>query len=58
MAKDDTIAKAIKADSYLKNRKAPTDAEQQLYLKEVSFRCPLCGKILRHRKQGKTNKIY
>ena len=58
MAKDDTIAKAIKADPYLKNRKAPTDAEQQLYLKEVSFRCPLCGKILRHRKQGKTNKIY
>lgn len=58
MAKDDAIAKAIADDLYLKERKAPTDAEQQLYLKEVSFYCPLCGKILRHRKQGKTNKLY
>lgn len=58
MAKNDAIAKAIAADPYLKERKAPTEAEQQLYLKEVSFVCPLCGKILRHRRQGKTNKLY
>lgn len=37
MAKSDAIAKAIAADPYLKKRKAPTEAEQQLYLKEVSF---------------------
>lgn len=58
MAKNEAIAKAIAADPYLKERKAPTVVEQQLYLKEVSFVCPLCGKILRHRKQGKTNKLY
>ena len=58
MAKNEAIAKAIAADPYLKKRKAPTEAEQQLYLKEVSFFCPLCGKILRHKKQGKANKLY
>ena len=58
MAKNDAIAKAIAADPYLKERKAPTAVEQQLYLKEVSFVCPLCGKILRHRRQGKANKLY
>lgn len=58
MAKNDAIAKAIAADPYLKERKAPTEAEQQLYLKEVSFSCPLCGKDLRHRRQRKTNKLY
>ncbi len=58
MARNEAIAKAIATDPYLKERKAPTEAEQQLYLKEVSFSCPLCGKILRHRRQGKTNKLY
>lgn len=58
MAKNDAIAKAIAADPYLKERKAPTAVEQQLYMKEVSFVCPLCGKILRHRRQGKANKLY
>lgn len=58
MAKNEAIAKAIATDPYLKKRKAPTEAEQQLYLKEVSFSCPLCGKILRHRRQEKTNKLY
>lgn len=58
MARNDTIAKAITEDSYLRDRKAPTEADQQLYLKEVSFSCPLCGKVLRHRKQGKANKLY
>lgn len=58
MAKNETIAKAIAADPYLKARRKISEAEQQLYLKEVSFICPLCGKILRHRKQFKANKLY
>lgn len=58
LAKNDAIVKAIAADPYLKKRKNPTEAEQQLYLKEVSFYCPLCGKDLRHRRQKKTNKLY
>ena len=58
MAKNDAIAKAITADPYLKERKAPSEADQQLYLKEVSFLCPLCGASLRHRRQKKTNKLY
>ena len=43
MAKNDAIAKVIAADPYLKERRAPTAVDQQLYLKEVSFVCPLCG---------------
>lgn len=58
MTKNDAIAKAIEADPYLKERKAPSEAEQQLYLKEVSFSCPLCGASLRFRRQKKTNKLY
>ena len=58
MAKNEAIEKAIAADPYLKDRKSPTDAEQQLYLKEVAFCCPLCGKDLRNRKQKKNNKLY
>lgn len=58
VSKDSAIAAAIASDPYLKKRKDPTEPEQQLYLKEVSFVCPLCGKILRHSKQRKTNKLY
>lgn len=58
MVKNDAIAKAIADDPYLKDRKAPSEAEQQLYLKEVSFSCPLCGASLRHRRQKKPNKLY
>ena len=58
MAKNETIAAAIAADPYLENRKAPSEADLQLYLKEVSYVCPLCGKILRHKKQKKGNKLY
>ncbi len=39
MAKNEDIARAIAADPYLKARKAPTEAEQQLYLKEVLVLC-------------------
>ena len=58
MAKNEAIASAIAADPYLKDRKAPSEADQQLYLKEVSFSCPLCGEDLRHRRQKKPNKLY
>ena len=58
MAKNETIASAIASDPYLEKRKAHTEVDLQLYLKEVSFVCPLCGKILRHKKQKKGNKLY
>ena len=58
VAKNEAIANEIAADPYLKERKAPSSAEQQLYLNEVSFACPLCGKILRHKNQKKANKLY
>lgn len=58
MKRNETITKAIVSDPYLIERKAPTEADQQLYLKEVSFICPLCGKDLRNRKQQKNNKLY
>lgn len=45
-------------DSYLKPRRAPSEADQQLYLREVDFHCPLCGKDLRNRRQKKGNKLY
>lgn len=49
---------ALTKDTYLKKRKSPSEAEQQLFLKEVHFNCPLCGKDLRNRKQKKSNKLY
>lgn len=58
MARNEEIANLIATDMYLKRRVAPTEAEQQLYLKEVSFSCPLCGNDLRNRRQKKSNKLY
>ncbi len=58
MKRNETIVNAIASDPYLKKRKSPTEADQQLYLKEVSFMCPLCGKDLRNRRQKKNNKLY
>ncbi len=48
----------LDSDSYLKQRKQPTEAEEQLYLKETKYHCCLCGKNLRHRKQAKGVKQY
>lgn len=49
----------IKAtDSYFQPRKDPTDREHSLYLREVDFSCPLCGKTLRSRRQRKNNRLY
>lgn len=47
-----------KADSYLVERRQPTKAEEQLFLKEVDFACPLCGSDLRNTKQQKANNLY
>lgn len=58
MARNDKVARAIASDPYLKERKSPNETEQQLYLKEISFACPLCGKVLQHRKKDKANKLY
>lgn len=43
----------IAADSYHQERKAPTEWELRLYLREVDYHCPLCGKELQSRKQKK-----
>lgn len=58
MGKNEAIELAISNDPYLVKRKAPTEAEQQLFLKEVLYYCPLCGKDLRNRRQAKRNKLY
>ena len=47
-----------KADKYLIERRQPSPAEEQLFLKEVDFACPLCGKDLRNHQQPKNNKLY
>ncbi|TCL38077.1 hypothetical protein EV210_10443 [Anaerospora hongkongensis] len=43
----------ISVDSYLQERKDPTDAELRLFLLEVDNHCPLCGKELQARSQKK-----
>lgn len=48
----------LDSDAYLIERKAPTTAEEQLFLRETNFRCCLCGKELRSRSQKKSNKLY
>lgn len=53
-----TIKEKIAADPYLVERKAPTETERMLHLKEVYFACPLCGKDLKNGKQRKNNKLY
>lgn len=49
---------AIQVDTYLKPRKKPTDTQLRLYLREVDYHCPLCGKELQSRKQRKNNKLF
>lgn len=44
---------AIKNDLYLLPRKDSTEWELRLYLQEVEFHCPLCGKELQSRSQKK-----
>lgn len=51
----DEFIEARNKDSYLKERKDPTEAELRLYLREVNFHCPLCGKELQSISQKKLN---
>lgn len=39
--------------AYLKERASVTDADIRLYLREVNFHCPLCGKDLQRKSQKK-----
>lgn len=55
---DEEFKSLIEADTYLVDRQKATEAECQLYLKEVDFCCPLCGKIIRHSQQKKPTKFY
>ena len=55
---EEEFKKLKNKDKYLVKRRQSTVAEEQLYLKEVGFTCPLCGKDLRNRKQLKQNKLY
>ncbi|WP_346846350.1 ABC-three component system protein [uncultured Clostridium sp.] len=43
----------IENDEYLITREKTKDHELRLYLREVDFHCPLCGKELQSRKQKK-----
>ena len=55
----DEFEKLLDADPYLKKRKSNTKFEDRLFLQEVDFRCPLCGKDLQSRKQRKpAKKLY
>lgn len=53
------LKKIIDADPYHKERKPPNDTELRLHLKEVNYRCPLCGKEIQYRGQKKpTQKLF
>ena len=43
----------LEADMYLEKRKNPNEAELRLFLREVDYHCPLCGKELQSLKQKK-----
>lgn len=45
----------LEADTYLQQRGKPTEAELRLFLREVNYHCPLCGKELQSRKQKKSS---
>lgn len=55
---DNEFEELKRKDKYHVERQRPTPAEEQLYLKEVDFTCPLCGMDLRNHKQAKQNKLY
>ena len=52
------LAIAVKDDPYLTKREKSSESDIALYLKEVDFHCPLCGKLLRSRSQKKKNKLF
>lgn len=48
------LNKIIESDPYHKERENPTPSDLRLYLREVDYHCPLCGKELQSRRQKKT----
>ena len=58
MINDDEFKKIIQSDNYLVKRKNPSQLDCILFLQEVNYVCPLCGKLLKHGKQKKDNKLY
>ena len=53
MTKDE-LNKIIENDPYHKKRSCPSASDVRLYLREVNYHCPLCGKELQSRKQKKS----
>lgn len=47
------LTNILETDTYLQPRGKPTEAELRLFLREVNYHCPLCGKELQSRKQKK-----
>ena len=45
-------------DPYQQKRKEPTENEIRLFLREVNYHCPLCGKELQAKKQKKANRMF
>lgn len=43
----------LNSDAYFQPRGKPTEAELRLFLREVNYHCPLCGKELQSRRQKK-----
>lgn len=52
MTKDE-LKKIIENDPYHKDRINPSVSDVRLYLREVNYHCPLCGKELQSRRQKK-----
>lgn len=52
------LNKLIDADVYCRTRKDPTEFEIRLFLNEVDYHCPLCGKEFQYRNQKKPNKQF
>lgn len=54
----DELNKLLEGEKYCIPRKTPSEAEIRLYLREVDYHCPLCGKDLQPRKRKKQNKLF
>lgn len=48
-----TFEALVAADAYIQPRKKLAEWEERLFLKEVQYHCPLCGKLLQSRQQKK-----
>lgn len=55
---DSKFEELKKEDKYLIDRKNTKETERYLYLREVDYTCPLCGKDLKNHKQKKGTTLY